>query len=147
MKFHNKKITIDGITFASQAEGRRYSELKSMKESRLIKDFEIQPRYPLQKPFRKCPKCHNNQEHIPGTTRKAVTMCRLCGEKTEVIQGIEYVADYRVILLDGSEKIEDVKGTKGYMDPVFKLKRKVFNLVYPDKGIEIVIMPPHKRGK
>jgi hypothetical protein len=53
---------------------------------------------------------------------------------------VKYIADFLVIHNDGSETIEDVKGTKGFMDPVFKLKSKFFESKYPEKSIKIVIM-------
>lgn len=39
--------TLDGITFASKAEMKRYSELKMLERARLITDLELQPRFEL----------------------------------------------------------------------------------------------------
>jgi transcription elongation factor Elf1 len=138
---------IDGKTFASEAEGRRYQELKLMQRSGVIKRFELQPRFPLMQAFRKCKACGHNQEHIPDTQKKSVILCHKCGKKTKVVQGMEYVADFLVTYPDGREVIEDVKGTKRFMDEVFKHKWKWFDLLYPGKNIEIVVMPVLKKPK
>lgn len=44
-KYGNKKITIDGITFDSKKEGRRYQELKLLERAGEIFHLELQPRY------------------------------------------------------------------------------------------------------
>lgn len=38
----------DGHKFPSQAEWRRYKELKLLKKGGVIRDLELQPRYPLR---------------------------------------------------------------------------------------------------
>jgi hypothetical protein len=116
-----------------------------LKLAHIIKDFEMQPRYLLQPAFRKCPECLHIQAHIQGSRKKHDVLCQECGAQTKVWEQMEYVADFKVIHADGRETVEDVKGTKGFMDPVFKLKHKLFEAKYPDKTIEIVIMAP--RGK
>lgn len=47
-KYGAKKVTVDGVTFASQAEGRRYAELKLLERVGEIWDLELQPRFPLR---------------------------------------------------------------------------------------------------
>lgn len=46
-KYGARKTEVDGITFDSRAEARRYGELKMLEQSAIIKDLELQPRYPL----------------------------------------------------------------------------------------------------
>ncbi len=47
-KYGAVKVTIDGVTFASKAEGRRYVELKALWDAGKIRgQLEIQPSYPL----------------------------------------------------------------------------------------------------
>lgn len=41
-KYHAKRTTIDGITFASKAEARRYVELKALQSVSGIYDLELQ---------------------------------------------------------------------------------------------------------
>lgn len=46
-KFRNVPVEIDGIRFASKAEGRRYSELKLLERAGEIRHLELQRRYQL----------------------------------------------------------------------------------------------------
>lgn len=48
-KYGNKKTEIDGITFQSKKEARRYSELKLLQRAGQIQDLK------LQVPFELCP--------------------------------------------------------------------------------------------
>lgn len=46
-KYGAVRTTIDGITFASKAEARRYQELRLLEKAGQIHWLELQPRYPL----------------------------------------------------------------------------------------------------
>lgn len=46
-KYRAKKVKIDGITFDSKKEGKRYQELKFLAEQGLIEQFEIKPCFSL----------------------------------------------------------------------------------------------------
>jgi hypothetical protein len=94
-KYNNKKTAIDGITFDSQLEARRYCELKLLKKAGQIKDFLIQPQFEIIPAYR-----IGNEKH----------------------SATHYRADFKVIYLDGHEEIEDCKGFK---TPVYKLKKKM----------------------
>lgn len=48
-KYHAKKETIDGITFASKHEAQRYRELKLMERAKAIQDLKLQVAFPLIK--------------------------------------------------------------------------------------------------
>ena len=146
-KYHNQPVTIDGIKFASRSESIRYMELKALQQAKKIAGFELQPRYLLQPAFRKCPSCYHIQAHVPGSQKKQDIYCHECGERTRLINAIEYVADFRVIYPDGTDRIEDVKGAKNYQTDIFKLKQKIFEARYPDKTIEIVVVPIPRRKK
>jgi dsDNA-binding SOS-regulon protein len=41
-KYLNKKTEIDGITFASKKEAKRYSELKLLEKAKKIEDLQLQ---------------------------------------------------------------------------------------------------------
>lgn len=144
-KYHNKKIIIDGKEFDSLVEGRRYEELKAMKQAGIISDFVMQPHYPLQKAFRKCPACKNIQEHVFGSRKKIDTHCRECGDKMKYWPSVDYFADFKVIYPDGTVRVEDVKGTLKNLDKVFKVKWHFFELMYPDLKLDLVIMPPVRK--
>ena len=44
-KFNARKVTIDGITFDSEKEGRRYQELKLLERANEISRLELQPAF------------------------------------------------------------------------------------------------------
>ena len=46
-KYHNKKVTIDNITFDSIKEGNRYQELKLLLKAKEIENLELQPKFEL----------------------------------------------------------------------------------------------------
>ena len=46
-KYRAQPTTIDGIRFASKAEGRRYCELVLLQKAGRISELKLQPRYPL----------------------------------------------------------------------------------------------------
>lgn len=46
-KYYNRPTQVDGITFASIKEAKRYSELKLMERAKQISGLTLQPRYPL----------------------------------------------------------------------------------------------------
>jgi len=47
-KYGAKSVTIDGHKFPSLAEGRRYEQLKLMRDNGLIKGLELQPRFKVR---------------------------------------------------------------------------------------------------
>lgn len=84
MKYHNKKIIIDGIVFDSTKEGKRYQELKLLERAGVIKDLELQKEFELQPSYKK-----NGR-----TVRK-----------------ISYIADF-CYYENGKYVVEDAKGCK-----------------------------------
>jgi hypothetical protein len=46
-KYGAKKTVVDGLTFASKAEARRYGELKLLQAAGEIIDLELQPKYDI----------------------------------------------------------------------------------------------------
>lgn len=47
-KYRNIPTTIDGVTFASKKEARRYQELKLMQKANAITDLTLQPVFPIE---------------------------------------------------------------------------------------------------
>ena len=108
-KYHNKKVTIDGITFDSKLEATRYTELKLLERKGIIKDLKLQPSYELIPTFKKDNK----------TYKKAT-----------------YKADFSYYDNElGKTIIED---TKGYKTDVYELKKKLFEYLYKDLTIREV---------
>lgn len=103
-KYKAKKTEIDGITFDSKAEAKRYQELKLLERAGQIKHLSLQPRFMLQEGF------------VNVHTGKKERM-------------IEYVADF-MYLENNVIIVEDVKGVK---TADYKIKRKLFIHKYQDK--------------
>lgn len=99
-KYKAKPVMIDGIRFASQAEGRRYGVLKLLERSGQITGFELQPVFVL----------------APGV---------LVHGETRKRPALRYVADFRYIDKLGREVIEDCKGVQ---TPVFRVKMHLLAL-------------------
>ena len=91
-----KKTTVDGITFDSEKEAKRYIELKRMEADGIISDLKLQPEYNL----------------LP----KQVDENGRCLERS-----LSYRADFSYIR-DGKEIVEDVKG---FRFPEYIIKRKL----------------------
>lgn len=94
-KYHNRKVTVDGITFDSVKEKDYYCELKVLRMAGVVKDFERQVKYVLQESFKYFKR-----------TERAIT----------------YIADFRVTYADGHVEVVDVKG---YRTDVYRIKRKL----------------------
>ena len=50
-KYRNKRVTLDGYTFDSKAEARRYQELRLLHQAGEIRKLRTHPRYTLLDPF------------------------------------------------------------------------------------------------
>ena len=112
-KYRAKKQVVDGITFASRAEARRYGELKILQQAGEVSDLQ------MQVPFVLAPAVL-----IRGANRKS--------------PALRYVADF-VFVRDGARVIEDVKGalTQAYRDNTDSLSMATVRLhVYQCKRCE-----------
>jgi hypothetical protein len=106
-KYNATKTEIDGITFDSKGEARRYAELRLMERGGLISGLERQPEFVLQEAFTDC----TGQKH----------------------RAIKYRADFKYIE-NGRIIIEDFKGM---LTQEFKLKAKLFRFMFPDVTLRI----------
>ena len=107
-KYFNKKVIVDGIKFDSKKEAKRYTELKLLKQSGLIKELELQKVFELQ------PKYTNS--------------------KGEHIRAITYKCDF--FYYDNEKQQYIVEDTKGYITEVYKIKKKLFEYEYPNLTLE-----------
>lgn len=108
-KFRSRKTVIDGITFDSKAEARRYADLKLMERADLIQGLELQPSFELLPSFR----------DKTGKSHRAIV----------------YRADFRYIeVATGEIIVEDVKGME---TREFKMKRKMLLSRYPETNLRI----------
>jgi hypothetical protein len=108
-KYGNRRTQIDGHWFDSQAEGRRYQELKLLLRAGEITDLEIHPAYELQPPY-----------HRRDGSR---------------VRAMFYEADFQYVE-GGKVVVEDVKGTQ---TAIFKIKRKLFECQYPEFEFRLVM--------
>ena len=117
-KYHSKKVTINGETFDSQKEYRRWQELKLLERAGKITKLY------RQVPFELIPAHYETYERY-GKHGKRLTDGRVCVE-----QAVKYVADF-VYEQDGKRVVEDVKGYKGSTAyGVFVIKRKLMRRIY-----------------
>ena len=54
-KYNNKKVVLNGITFDSQKEARRYRDLSLLERAGEIKDLELQKAFISPPPLGACP--------------------------------------------------------------------------------------------
>lgn len=109
-KYKNKKVTINGKVFDSKKEAKRYLELIKLEQAGLIKDLETQKKFLLLDSFKK-----------NGKTYKQIS----------------YYADF--VYYDIYEKktiVEDVKASKYFKTDVYKIKKKLFEFIYPNLTIK-----------
>lgn len=116
-KYHSKKVTVDGITFDSKKEAKRYQELKLLEKAGKIDDLKRQVKFPLI-PVQREPDVEGSR----GGVKKGKVIERECS----------YVADFtynELIATDSDFRpyryeyvVEDTKGvrTKDYI-----IKRKL----------------------
>lgn len=100
------KRTYEGICFDSEAELKAYRDyFLPLQKQGKIKNITLQPKFILQ------PKYEKNGKNI---------------------RPITYVADFEIEYSDGSMVIYDLKGM---VTVEAKIKRKLFDYVYPDKNL------------
>ena len=108
-KYRAVKTVVDGITFDSKAEARRYSELKILERAKQIENLVLQPKFELQ----------------AGFTHK--------GKR---IQAINYIADFQYTdCVTGALVVEDVKGMR---TKEFNIKYKMFLKRYPEIDFRVI---------
>ena len=120
-KYKNKKVTVNGITFDSHKEARRYGELRLLERSGAITNLARQVEYeliPVQK------------QTTEYTDKKGKTR-----QKTVVLErAVKYIADFVYFDKNGDMVVEDSKGvrTKDYV-----IKRKLMFYMYGIKVSEV----------
>jgi hypothetical protein len=123
-KYRNKKVEVDGITFASKREMHRYLELKTLEAAGEITNLKLQEKYiliPVQREF----------------TMEIYTKGRKKGQFKQgkiIERECAYFADFDYVTKDGKHIVEDTKGmkTKEYI-----IKRKLMLHKYGIRITEI----------
>lgn len=113
-KYHNHKIIIDGVTFQSRKEARRWEELKIMEKAGMIHGLERQKKFVL----------------IPAQ-REPDTVGKRGGRiKGKVIEReCAYIADFCYYTQDGEYVVEDVK-SEATKTEQYKIKKKLLLYVH-----------------
>lgn len=111
-KYHAKKVTENGITFASKSEYQRWQELELLQRAGEITDLRRAKTYPLIDTFKRDGKTYRGVKYTPD---------------------FEYVEAGQVI-------VEELKsrGTKGARD--YGLRVKLFLTRYPDVTFREVVV-------
>ena len=107
-KYRAIKTVVDGITFDSKKEAKRYSELKMMEKAGIIATLRLQPEF----------KCMVKGKKV--CTYKADFEYLMVDEEGPDVQIGYYM-------------VEDVKGFK---TPVYRLKKKLVEACYPGTVIK-----------
>ena len=104
-KYGNVRMKLDGHTFDSKKEAKRYQELCILEAAGEISDLEIHPRFTLQKSFR--------------------------DREGNLEREISYTADFKYF--DKGRNwwvVEDVKSPPTRREPAYVMKRKLFKGKY-----------------
>ena len=119
-KYFNKKVTINGESFDSKKEAKRYQELLLLQRAGKISNLQRQVRYEL------IPAQYQTYERYSKKGERLKDGVELIERK------VEYVADFVYTLTDtGENVVEDVKGYKsGAAYDMFKLKRKLMLAIH-----------------
>ena len=115
-KYHAKKTVLDGITFDSRKEARRYSELKLLEKAGRIKDLR------LQVPFELIPAQREpDQVGKRGGKVKGKVIERAVVYKSDFV----YLERLDIPFTDEEKWVEVVEDTKGVKTKEYILKRKM----------------------
>lgn len=105
-KYHSRKAVVNGITFDSRKEARRYGELLLLERAGAISDLRRQVEFVL----------------IPAQREPDIIGPRGGVTKGKVIElPVKYIADF-VYTEDGKTVVED---TKGFCTKDYVIKRKM----------------------
>lgn len=120
-KYHSKKITVDGETFDSKKEYRRYRELLLLEKAGQISNLQRQVKFQL---------IPAQYEHFPryGKNGKELTPGKRLIEKE-----VAYYADF-VYTENDQDVVED---TKGFRTADYIIKRKLLLHKYNIKIREV----------
>ena len=118
-KYHSKKVVVDGMTFDSQKELRRWNALRLMEKSGQITDLKRQVKYVLIPAQREPDKIGPR-----GGVIKGKLLERECA----------YMADFVYLDKNGNTVVED---TKGVRTTEYVIKRKLMLYVHGIKIVEV----------
>lgn len=112
-KYSARKCEVDGITFASRHEAKRYRELRLLEKAGEISNLNWQVKFDL------LPSQHGSDGKV-------------------IERGVQYIADFTYFDKNNEWVVEDAKGCKtGTAYAVFVLKRKMMLYFHGIKVVEV----------
>jgi len=124
-KYKAVKTTIDGITFDSKREAKRYTELKLLEKSGMITHLELQPTYDITINGAKI--CKYKADFRYFTVRQ---------ENNE--QYYNSKGEWQTPTMTGDKEGQIVEDVKGFKTPIYRLKKKLVEACYPGTQIKEV---------
>jgi len=124
-KYKAVKTTIDGITFDSKREAKRYTELKLLEKSGMITHLELQPKYDIIINGAKI--CSYRADFTYFTVRE---------DERETYKNSK--GEWIVPTKTGDKEGQIVEDVKGFKTPIYRLKKKLVEACYPGTQIKEV---------
>ena len=124
-KYKAVKTTIDGITFDSKREAKRYTELKILEKAGHITHLELQPEYQITVNGVKICKYKADFRYF---TVRAESNERSYNSKGE----------WQTPTMTGDKEGQIVEDSKGFKTPIYRLKKKLVEALYPGTQIREV---------
>lgn len=124
-KYKAVKTTIDGITFDSKKEAKRYTELKLLEKAGHITHLELQPEYQITINGAKI--CKYKADFRYFTVR---------AENNE--RSYNSKGEWQTPTMTGDKEGQIVEDVKGFKTPIYRLKKKLVEASYPGTLIKEV---------
>ena len=124
-KYKAVKTTIDGITFDSKREAKRYTELKILEKAGHITHLELQPEYSIDIGGKHICKYKADFRYF---TVRAESNERFYNSKGE----------WQTPTMTGDKEGQVVEDSKGFKTPIYRLKKKLVEALYPGTLIKEV---------
>ena len=124
-KYKAVKTTIDGVTFDSKKEAKRYTELKLLEKAGHITHLELQPEYQITINGAKI--CKYKADFRYFTVRQ---------ENNE--QYYNSKGEWQTPTMTGDKEGQIVEDVKGFKTPIYRLKKKLVEACYPGTQIKEV---------
>jgi len=124
-KYKAVKTTIDGITFDSKREAKRYSELKVLEKAGMITHLELQPEYEIVINGVKICKYRGDFSYLTVRAENNERSYNLKGE-------------WQTPTMTGDKEGQIVEDVKGFKTPIYRLKKRLVEASYPGTLIKEV---------
>lgn len=122
-KYHSKKVVIDGITFMSIKEAKRYQELLLLEKAGAIQNLQRQVKYVLIPAQREW----TNEIYTKGRKKGCFKQGKLLERECSYIADFVYIENGKIVCED----------TKGFRTKDYIIKRKLMLKVHGIRITEI----------